>query len=29
MGLLEEIIETLPAGPRIEEDYICAFDIAV
>ena len=29
MGLLEEIIETLPAGPRIEEVYICAFDIAV
>jgi uncharacterized protein len=29
MGLLEEIIETLPVEPRIEEVYICAFDIAV
>ncbi len=29
MRLLEEIIETLPEGPRIEEVHICAFDIAV
>jgi len=29
MGLLEEIIEILPVEPRIEEVYICAFDIAV
>ena len=29
MKILEEIIETLPSGPRIEEVHICAFDIAV
>lgn len=29
MRLLEEIIETLPRDPRIEEVHICAFDIAV
>ncbi|HDL64235.1 MAG TPA: hypothetical protein ENH12_02455 [Proteobacteria bacterium] len=29
MKLLEEIIETLPSRPRIEEVRICAFDIAV
>lgn len=29
MGLLEEIIETLPGDSRVEEVHICAFDIAV
>ena len=29
MRLLEEIIETLPEGIRIEKVHICAFDIAV
>jgi uncharacterized protein (DUF4213/DUF364 family) len=29
MELLEEILDSLPAGPAVEEAYLCAFDIAV
>lgn len=29
MGLLTEILDSLPDGPTVEEAYLCAFDIAV
>ena len=29
MKLLEEILDSLPAGPAVEEAYVCSFDVAV